>query len=39
MAPAYPAGLESEDVAGAGHFLHLEEPETVNRRIVDFLTS
>ena len=28
-----------EIVAGTGHFLHLEQPETVNRRIVEFLTA
>lgn len=26
-------------VEGAGHFLHLEQPDEVNRRIVDFLTT
>jgi pimeloyl-ACP methyl ester carboxylesterase len=31
-------GSEVEMVEGAGHFLHLEQPELVNRRIVDFLT-
>jgi pimeloyl-ACP methyl ester carboxylesterase len=30
-------GSEMEMVEGAGHFLHLEQPDTVNRRIVDFL--
>lgn len=28
-----------EIVPGTGHFLHLEEPSTVNRLIVDFVTS
>ena len=28
-----------EIVAGTGHFLHLEQPEIVNRRIVEFLTA
>ncbi len=37
MRPHFPAGLEFEIVKDAGHFLHLEEPEFVNRRIVDFL--
>jgi pimeloyl-ACP methyl ester carboxylesterase len=32
------AGSELEMVAGAGHFLHLERPETVNERIARFLT-
>lgn len=32
------AGSEMEMVDNAGHFLHLEQPESVNRRIVEFLT-
>ena len=31
-------GSEMQWVEGAGHFLQLEQPEAVNRRIVDFLT-
>ncbi len=31
-------GSEVEWVDGAGHFMHLERPEVVNRRIVEFLT-
>lgn len=31
-------GSRMETVAGAGHFLHLEQPDVVNRLIVDFLT-
>ena len=32
-------GSEFEIVDGAGHFLHLERPELVNRRILDFLSA
>ena len=32
-------GSEMEIVDGTGHFLHLERPDVVNRRIVDFLTA
>jgi pimeloyl-ACP methyl ester carboxylesterase len=32
-------GSEMEILDGAGHFLHLERPDVVNRRIVAFLTS
>jgi pimeloyl-ACP methyl ester carboxylesterase len=31
-------GSEMEIVDGAGHFLHVEMPEIVNRRILEFLT-
>jgi pimeloyl-ACP methyl ester carboxylesterase len=31
-------GSEIEMVGQAGHFLHLEQPEAVNRRIVEFLS-
>jgi pimeloyl-ACP methyl ester carboxylesterase len=31
------AGSEMEIVDGAGHFLHLEQPDLVNRRILGFL--
>ena len=30
-------GSEVQVVEGAGHFLHLERPDVVNPRIVDFL--
>lgn len=33
----FPAGLEVETVAGAGHFLHLERPERVNDLLVRHL--
>ncbi|HVW32221.1 MAG TPA: alpha/beta hydrolase [Acidimicrobiia bacterium] len=39
LEPFYPAGLEVEIVPGVGHFLHLEDPARVNRRIVDFVTA
>lgn len=38
LEPLFPQGLELEIVPGTGHFLHLEDPETVNRRVVEFLT-
>jgi pimeloyl-ACP methyl ester carboxylesterase len=31
-------GSEMEIVDGAGHFLHVEQPDVVNRRMVEFLT-
>jgi pimeloyl-ACP methyl ester carboxylesterase len=36
--PLVPANITVEIVAGAGHFLHLERPDVVNARIVDFLS-
>ena len=36
VAAGYP---DTVVVDGAGHFLHLERPDEVNRRIVDFLTA
>jgi len=33
-----PPNVTVEIVADAGHFLHLEQPDAVNARIVDFLT-
>jgi pimeloyl-ACP methyl ester carboxylesterase len=35
--PHLPAGSRAETVEGAGHFLQLERPETVNRLILDWL--
>ncbi|MDQ6852288.1 MAG: alpha/beta hydrolase [Actinomycetota bacterium] len=37
LRPNFPAGLELVMVPGTGHFLHLEEPDVVNHRIVTFL--
>ncbi len=33
----FPAGMEVARVAGAGHFLHQEKPEEVNRLLIDWL--
>lgn len=38
LKPWFPAGIEIEIVPSAGHFLHLEAPDLVNRRIVEFLS-
>jgi len=38
LRPFFPAGLDLVMVPGTGHFLHLEEPELVNGRIVSFLS-
>ncbi len=37
MEALFAAGLETEIVPGAGHWLHLEKPEAVTNRIVKFL--
>jgi pimeloyl-ACP methyl ester carboxylesterase len=29
----------AEIIEGAGHFLHLEQPEVINRLIVDFVSA
>ena len=39
MDPLFSAGLEKVVLPGAGHFLHLERPAEVTRRIVTFLTA
>ncbi len=39
LEPLFPAGLDVELVARAGHFLHLERPEVVNPKIVEFVTA
>lgn len=37
MAAYFPAGLQVEIVPGAGHFVHQEKPDVVNRLVLDFL--
>jgi len=37
MQAFFPEGLEVDVLPGLGHFLHLEDPSGVNRRIVEFL--
>jgi pimeloyl-ACP methyl ester carboxylesterase len=39
MESFYPGGLRRVVVDGAGHFLHLEQPEVVHREILGFLRS
>jgi pimeloyl-ACP methyl ester carboxylesterase len=40
LAPYFPAvGSAFEIVDGAGHFLHLEQPDLVDARIADWLES
>ena len=39
MKPLFPGGLDGEIIPGVGHFLHLEDPAGVNRRIVEFVTA
>lgn len=34
----FPAGARIETLSNAGHFLHLEQPKTVNRLILEFFT-
>ncbi|HEV8297497.1 MAG TPA: alpha/beta hydrolase [Acidimicrobiales bacterium] len=38
LQPSFAKGVEVEVVPGTGHFLHLEAPDVVNRRIIEFLT-
>ena len=35
----FTAGVELQTLAGAGHFLHLEKPEEVNRHLIRLLKS
>ena len=37
MAAYFPAGLRIEMIPGAGHFVHQERPDEVNRLVLDFL--
>jgi pimeloyl-ACP methyl ester carboxylesterase len=37
MEAFFPRGLRTEVVPGAGHFVHAERPEAVNRAILDFI--
>ena len=39
LRPNFPAGLEMHLIPHAGHFLHHDQPEQVNRLILDFLAS
>jgi pimeloyl-ACP methyl ester carboxylesterase len=38
LTPFFPSGLELAIVPSSGHFLHLDQPEAVNRQIVAFLS-
>jgi pimeloyl-ACP methyl ester carboxylesterase len=33
----FPNGLEKQIIAGAGHFVHREQPDRVNRLILEFI--
>jgi pimeloyl-ACP methyl ester carboxylesterase len=39
LTPYFPAGIEVGIVASSGHFLHLDQPEAVNQRILTFLST
>jgi len=40
LVPAdFPAGVRLEKVAAAGHFLHLEKPDEINRLLLEYLAS
>ena len=34
-----PGNVSVEIIDGSGHFLHLERPDEVNRRVIEFLAS
>ncbi len=38
MSESFPAGLQTEIIEDAGHFLHQEKPDEVNRLILEYLT-
>jgi pimeloyl-ACP methyl ester carboxylesterase len=37
MEDSFPNGLEKRVIADAGHFVHQEQPEEVNRLILEFI--
>jgi pimeloyl-ACP methyl ester carboxylesterase len=39
LTPFFPQGLQVEVVPSSGHFLHLDQPEAVNQRVLDFVRS
>ncbi|GES45957.1 hypothetical protein RsS62_52090 [Rhizobium dioscoreae] len=39
MEAVFSKGLEKVVLPGVGHFLHLEQPEEVAKRIIEFLKS
>jgi pimeloyl-ACP methyl ester carboxylesterase len=39
LAPFFPAGLDTQVVPASGHFLHLDQPDDVRRRLLAFLTA